>query len=375
MDSKNILNNQPRVIISGGGTGGHIFPAVSIANEIRSRYPGAGILFVGALGRMEMTRIPDAGYEIVGLNITGMQRKLSWSNLALPFKLISSVMKARTIIKDFKPDVVVGTGGFASAPLMMAARQLRIPALVQEQNSYAGITNKRIGAKADRICVAYKGMEKFFPLQKIRLTGNPVRKDILNLNGKRAQALNEFGFSSTSRTLLILGGSLGARTINDSILAGFNRLADSQIQVVWQTGKNYYNDVQSQMKGQDLRKVRLFDFIKNMDMAYAAADVVITRAGALAIAELCVAGKPCILVPSPNVAEDHQTKNAEALVKENAGLVVTDAATEKDLISEALRLIFDEERCAELSRNILQLGKPKATEEIVNELEALIAKR
>jgi len=371
IDSKNILVH-PRILISGGGTGGHIFPAVSIANEIVRRYPAAKILFVGALGRMEMTRIPEAGYEIVGLPISGIQRKFSLANLALPFKLLVSILKARAIIKEFKPDAAVGTGGFASAPLMAAARQLGIPSLVQEQNSYAGITNKSIGAKADRICVAYKGMEKFFPSQKIRLTGNPVRKDILSLNGKRAQALNEFGFVSTCRTLLIIGGSLGARTINNSILAGLNKLTDAQIQVLWQTGKVYYGHVQAQVNGQDLRQVRVFDFIKNMDMAYAAADVVITRAGALAIAELCVAGKPSILVPSPNVAEDHQTKNAEALAKEGAGILVTDAAAEQDLVSEAIRLIFDEERCAALSRRILLLGKPKATEDIVNELETLI---
>lgn len=359
-------------MISGGGTGGHIFPAVAIANEIMRRHPKASILFMGAAGRMEITRIPAEGYNIIGLNITGFQRKLlSWSNLILPFKLIKSVWVARACVKEFNPHAVVTTGGFSSAPLMLAARLLKIPMLVQEQNSYAGMANKRFGSRADRICVAYKGMEKFFPAKNIRLTGNPVRKDIIDISGKRVPALNKFGFSPDSRTLLILGGSLGSRTINNCILAGLNRLVSAQIQVLWQTGKNYYHDLQEQLKDRDLGKVRVFDFIQNMDLAYAAADAVISRAGALAISELCVVGKPCILVPSPNVAEDHQTKNAEALCKEGAGLLVTDAAAGKELVSEVIRLIFDEPRCAELSRRILALGKPKATEEIADELEKL----
>lgn len=361
-----------RLIISGGGTGGHIFPAISIANEFKFRYPNAEILFVGAEGRMEMTRVPEAGYKIVGLWISGLQRKLTLSNLLFPIKLLSSYIKAGKIVRDFKPHVVIGTGGYASGPIMLAATRLRIPSLIQEQNSFAGLTNKQVANKVQRVCVAYKGMEKYFPSDKIILMGNPVRKDIVEISNKRPRALNQFGFNENGKTLLILGGSLGARTINESILSGIDKLIDAQVQVIWQTGKAYYENIRSKTESKDLKRIRIVDFLKQMDLAYAAADVVISRAGALAISELCVAGKPAILVPSPNVAEDHQTKNAIALVEEHAALLVRDAEANDILLSEALKLLFDEPRCEKLRTQILKLAKPKATEEIVNEIEQLI---
>lgn len=361
-----------RLIISGGGTGGHIFPALAIANTFRERHPDAEILFVGAEGRMEMTRVPEAGYKIVGLWISGLQRKLTWSNLAFPIKLISSYIKAGKIIKDFKPNAVVGTGGYASGPIMLAATKQNIPSLIQEQNSYAGLTNKRLGAKVQKVCVAYPAMEKYFPQGKLVFTGNPVRKDIMDLEEKREKALLQFAFDADVKTLLILGGSLGARTINESVLANIDKLIDAKVQVIWQTGRMYFEDVKSQVGNKDLRKIRIHDFLKQMDLAYAASDVVISRAGALAISELCLAKRPTILVPSPNVAEDHQTKNAMALVNTQAAMMIKDAAAGNDLIDAALKLLYDEPQCRKLAENIAGLGKPHATEEIVNEIEKLI---
>lgn len=361
-----------RIIISGGGTGGHIFPALAIANEFKRRYIDAEILFVGAEGRMEMTKVPEAGYRIIGLWISGLQRKLTISNLSFPFKLISSYLKAGSIVREFKPDAVIGTGGYASGPVMLAAAKNNIPALVQEQNSYAGLTNKQLAQKANKICVAYSGMEKYFPASKVVLTGNPVRKDIVDIDSKREKSLNHFAFNSTDRTLLILGGSLGARTINESILAGIDKLIDAHVQVIWQTGKLYYAGIKSKLENKDLKKIRVVDFLKQMDLAYAAADVVISRAGALAISELCITKRPSILVPSPNVAEDHQTKNAMALVSEDAALMVKDVEANKILVSEALKLIYDEQLCDKLTANIAKWAKPKATEDIVDEIEKLI---
>lgn len=366
-------NKQPyRLIISGGGTGGHIFPALAIANAIKERHPDAEILFVGAEGRMEMTRVPEAGYKIIGLWISGLQRKLTWSNLSFPFKLISSYFKAGKIIKEFKPQVVIGTGGYASGPIMLAATKYKIPALIQEQNSYAGLTNKRLGNKVQRVCVAYQGMEKYFPKGKLIFTGNPVRKDIIDLEVKREKALLQFAFDANEKTLLILGGSLGARTINESVLAHIDKLIDAKVQVIWQTGKMYYESVRAQVNNKDLRKIRIHDFLKQMDLAYAASDVVISRAGALAISELCLAKRPAILVPSPNVAEDHQTKNALALVNEQAALMIKDADAGAQLIDTALKLLYDESQCQKLAANIARLGRPNATEQIVNEIEKLI---
>lgn len=361
-----------RIIISGGGTGGHIFPALAIANEFKRRYVDADILFVGAEGRMEMTKVPEAGYNIVGLWISGLQRKLTLSNLSFPFKLISSYLKAGSLIKKMKPHAVIGTGGYASGPIMLAATKAGIPSLIQEQNSYAGLTNKQLAQKAGRICVAYSGMEKYFPASKIVFTGNPVRKDIIDLESKREKALAHFAFNSSERTLLILGGSLGARTINESILAGIDQLIDAHIQVIWQTGKLYYEGIKAQIEHKDLRRIRVVDFLKQMDLAYAASDVVISRAGALAISELCIAKRPSILVPSPNVAEDHQTKNAMALVNEDAALMVKDVEAKNTLVSEALKLVYDEPLAEKLSINIGKWAKPQATEDIVNEIEKLI---
>lgn len=365
--------NKPyRLIISGGGTGGHIFPAVAIANAFRERHPDTEILFVGAQGRMEMTRVPEAGYKIIGLWISGLQRKLTWSNLLFPVKLIVSYFKASGIVRKFKPDVVIGTGGYASGPIMIAATRAKIPAVIQEQNSFAGLTNKQVADKVTKVCVAYEGMEKYFPKEKIVLTGNPVRKDILSVSEKRERGHNHFGFDSNVKTLLIIGGSLGARTINESIIAGIEKLIDAKIQIIWQTGKGYFDSYKDSLAKYDLRRIRVQDFVKEMDLAYAAADVVISRSGALAVSELCIAKKPCILVPSPNVAEDHQTKNAMALVEKQAAIMVTDKDAKTKLVDEALHLMFDENRAATLKQNIARLAKPEATQDIVKEIERII---
>jgi UDP-N-acetylglucosamine--N-acetylmuramyl-(pentapeptide) pyrophosphoryl-undecaprenol N-acetylglucosamine transferase len=360
------------LIISGGGTGGHIFPAIAIANEFRERHPDAEILFVGAEGRMEMTRVPEAGYKIIGLWISGLQRRLTLSNLLFPLKLMVSYFKAGNIVKSFRPHVVVGTGGYASGPILLAATKRKIASLIQEQNSFAGLANKQVAARVNKICVAYEGMEKFFPKEKLAITGNPVRKDILNIKDKREKGVNHFGFTEHYKTLLIVGGSLGARTINESILAGIEKLIAAQVQVIWQTGKGYYDQYKEKLKQYDLRRIRVQDFVKEMDLAYAAADVVVSRSGALAVSELCIAKKPCVLVPSPNVAEDHQTKNAMSLVEKDAALMVKDRDAMNRLVDEALKLIFDERRSKKLSDNIALLAKPNATRDIVTEIEQLI---
>lgn len=361
-----------RLIISGGGTGGHIFPAIAIANAFRERHPDAHILFVGARGRMEMTRVPEAGYEIIGLWISGIQRKFTLSNLLFPVKLLVSYLRALVIVRRFKPHVVVGTGGFASGPMMIAATRSNVPAVIQEQNSFAGLANKQVAEKVSKVCVAYDGMEKYFPASKIVITGNPVRKDILSVKDKVEKARAHFGFESSHKTLLIIGGSLGAKTINESVLGGIDKLIDAEVQVIWQTGRIYHDVIQGQLEKYDKRRLRVFDFLREMDLAYAAADVVISRSGALAVSELCIAHKPCILVPSPNVAEDHQTKNAMALVEKEAALMVTDRDARGKLVDEALKLLFDEHRAEILSTNIATLARPTATEDIVNEIEKLI---
>jgi len=368
-----LSNQQPyRVIISGGGTGGHIFPAIAIANTFRDRHPTAQILFVGAKGKMEMTRVPDAGYKIIGLWISGLQRSMKLSNLLFPVKLIVSYLYAIRIVKQFKPHVVVGTGGYASGPIMIAATRCGIPSVIQEQNSFAGLANKQVANKVSKVCVAYDGMESYFPKDKIVLTGNPVRKDILGLADKREKALNHFGFSANKKTLLIIGGSLGARTINESIMAGIHKFIDADIQVIWQTGKGYFEAYKAKLSDCDTLRIRMQDFVKEMDLAYAAADVVVSRSGALSVSELCIAEKPAILVPSPNVAEDHQTKNAKALVDKNAAIMIADADAGDQLVDEALKLLFDNQRSSRLSENIALLAKPEATNDIVNELEKLI---
>jgi UDP-N-acetylglucosamine--N-acetylmuramyl-(pentapeptide) pyrophosphoryl-undecaprenol N-acetylglucosamine transferase len=361
-----------RLIISGGGTGGHIFPAIAIANEFRERHPGAQILFVGAKGKMEMMRVPEAGYKIIGLWISGIQRKLSWQNLLFPFKLTVSYLRAMLIVKRFKPHAVVGTGGYASGPIMLAATRFGYPSVIQEQNSFAGLANKQVASRVRKVCVAYEGMDKYFPVEKIVLTGNPVRKDLLNIDNKRTKALDHFGFDSSRKTLLIIGGSLGAKTINESILSGIDKLIETEVQVVWQSGKAHYNICKQALSGHDDRRIRLFDFLKEMDLAYAVADVVISRSGALAVSELCIARKPCILVPSPNVAEDHQTKNAMSLADKDAAVMIRDVNAQQHLVDEALKLLFDETRCRKLSENIARLAKPNATKDIVSEIEKLL---
>lgn len=362
-----------RVIISGGGTGGHIFPAVAIANELKRRRPDADILFVGANGRMEMTRVPEAGYRIVGLNISGLQRRLTPENLLFPLKVFQSVRKAGKLVEQFKPDAVVGVGGYASAPVLLAATSRAVPALIQEQNSYAGLVNKLLARRVNKICVAYEGMEQFFPADRLVLTGNPVRAEIAG--GNREEALRFFGLDPAKPVLLIIGGSLGARTLNQATAAALSRLKEAGVQLLWQTGKLYFPTAEQQAAEFKDANLHALEFIKRMDLAYAAADVVISRAGALSVSELCLTAKPCVLVPSPNVAEDHQTKNARALSTRDAALLVTDADAATQLYDVALSLLADPARRAELRRNIAPLARPAATSAIVDELEALIDRR
>lgn len=357
-----------KVILSGGGTGGHIFPAVAIANEIKKLVPHAEILFVGALGKMEMEKVPAAGYKIIGVPIAGLQRKFTLANLKLPFLIIQSLFKTRKIIKDFQPDVVVGTGGYASGPLLKAATNKGIPALLQEQNSYAGITNKILSKKASKICVAYEGMDKFFPAEKIILTGNPVRQDLKDVKRLRNEALEYFKLDSNKKTILVIGGSLGARTINESIGAGLQQLADNNIQLIWQTGKGYIETAKQQVAPFSNKHIYALDFISRMDLAYAAADIVVSRAGASSVSELCNIGIPSILVPSPNVAEDHQTKNAMALVNKDAALLVTDAAAHEKLVNQAIQLINDTNQQVNLTNNISKMAFYNSANVIAHEV-------
>lgn len=361
-----------RVIISGGGTGGHIFPAVAIADEIKRRHPEVDILFVGAEGKMEMEKVPAAGYEIVGLPIVGLKRKLALSNFVLPFKVLGSMLKARKIVKNFNPQVAIGVGGYASGPTLKAATMLGVPALIQEQNAFAGKTNKLLSKSVAKICVAYDGLERFFPKEKIVMTGNPTRKNMVATNGKEQEAFAFYGFDPTKKTILIIGGSLGARTLNESVLEHYDKLTESGVQVLWQCGKLYVDQVEKTLEGKTHPNIQLVEFISRMDYAYAMADLVISRAGAISVSELCLVHKPAILVPSPNVAEDHQTKNAMALVEKDAALLIRDVEAKEKLIPEALNLLANEERCHELSKHIEALGKPNATADIVNEIEKLI---
>ena len=367
------MNPQPlRIIISGGGTGGHIFPAIAIANELRRRHPDAEILFVGANGRMEMTRVPEAGYNIVGLDISGLQRRLTPQNLLFPVRVFRAVRKAGKLIDKFHPDAVVGVGGYASAPVLLAATSRAIPSLIQEQNSYAGLVNKLLGKRVSKICVAYEGMEKFFPADKLTLTGNPVRTEIAHAD--RAEALRFFGLDPTRKILLVVGGSLGARTLNQATAAALPRLKEAGVQLLWQTGKLYFPQAQQQAAPFAADKLQALEFIQRMDFAYAAADVVISRAGALSVSELCLTGKPSVLVPSPNVAEDHQTKNALALVSKGAAVLITDEHAPARLYDETLRLLADEPRQRQLSQRVHELAKLEATAAIVDELLSLIKK-
>jgi len=363
-----------KVIISGGGTGGHIFPAIAIANAIKKMNPQSDILFIGAKGRMEMEKVPQAGYDIIGLPIQGIQRKLSVKNLLLPFKLLSSLMQSRKIMRSFKPDVAVGVGGYASGPLLYISTSMKIPSLIQEQNSYAGVTNKILAKRVNKICVAYEGMETFFPKEKIIVTGNPVRKEVVTNVVPKNEALNFFGLKEGVKTVLVVGGSLGAGVINNSIKNNLQAFAGNNIQLIWQTGKFYYQDLKDVATGYSDR-IKIYDFINRMDMAYSAADVVISRAGAIAISELCCLKKAVILVPSPNVAEDHQTKNAMALVNKNAAILVKDVEAKDKLMNEVLRLIADEALQQQLSGNIARLAYMNADEQIAETIFKLAEKK
>lgn len=344
------------IIISGGGTGGHIFPAISIANAIKEIKPDTNILFVGALGKIEMEKVPAAGYEIIGLPVAGLQRRVTFKNVSFLFKLISSLIQSRKIIKQFKPDVVVGVGGYASGPVLRIANQKGIPTLIQEQNSYAGITNKLLAKKAKKICVAYEGMEKYFPKNKILLTGNPVRQDLLDKIGNKDEAINYFNLDRNKKTILVVGGSLGARTINQSIIHDLSKIGNSNYQILWQTGKYYYNDAKKTTEETNYKNVKVLDFITRMDLAYSVADIIISRAGAGTISELCLVGKPVILVPSPNVAEDHQTKNAMALVTKDAAKMIKDSEAKEKLVGTALTLLESEIELKNLSENINRMA-------------------
>jgi UDP-N-acetylglucosamine--N-acetylmuramyl-(pentapeptide) pyrophosphoryl-undecaprenol N-acetylglucosamine transferase len=360
-----------RVIISGGGTGGHIFPAIAIANALRRTDPGIEILFVGAEGRMEMERVPAAGYAIKGLPVAGFIRKISLKNILVLTRLLKSISAARHIIDEFKPDVVVGVGGYASGPVLRVAGRRGIPMLIQEQNSYAGITNKIISGKASVICVAYEGMERFFPAEKIILTGNPVRKDIAELPGKRAEGLSFYGLSTDRPVLLVLGGSLGSATLNKSILNGYDRLKEAGIQIIWQTGITYYESVINS-RGDSTSGVCIVDFIERMDLVFAAADIIVSRAGAGTISELCIVAKPVILVPSPNVAEDHQTKNARTLADKSAATLIADSAAPDLLVDEIISLTADTKRREEFSQNISKLAIYNSDDLIASEVIRLI---
>lgn len=357
-----------RIIITGGGTGGHIFPAIAIADAIKKRNPGAEILFVGAQGRMEMEAVPKAGYRIVGLDIQGLQRRFTFKNLLLPFKILKSLQRAKRMVKEFKPEAVIGVGGYASGPMMLAAKQLGIPYFIQEQNSFAGLTNKRMGQGARLVFVAYEGMDAFFPKEHIRLTGNPIRRSAVDIQGKREQALAHFKLKADKKTLLVVGGSLGAGTFNKCVSASIARLVEAGIQVIWQSGKSQYEEYNKELPASCREQVVLKPFLEQMDLAYAAADLIISRAGAGTISELCVLGKPVILVPSPNVAEDHQTRNAEALVRKQAALLVADGEAPEKLIPLALQVMRDEQRSKELGENIKKLAIPDADERIVKAL-------
>lgn len=361
-----------RIVISGGGTGGHIFPAIAIANAIRTAVPTAELLFVGADGRMEMEKVPAAGYKIIGLPITGIKREFSADNLSFPLKLIRSLRKAGEILREFKPHAVVGVGGYASGPLLFMASRQGIPALIQEQNSYPGITNKLLSKRVGKICVAYDNMDRFFPADKIIFTGNPVRSDILNVSQKRAEAAAFFGLSADRPTLLVVGGSQGARSINKAILGGLNQLGNAGIQVIWQTGKSFLAEALAGIAALNNSGIKAYDFISRMDLGYAIADTVVGRAGASTVSELCIVQKPAILVPLPTAAEDHQTKNCKSLVERNAAILVSDARAAEVLVGEALKLLNDPEKRKQLSENIAPMARPEAAKQIANEVLNMI---
>lgn len=357
-----------KIIITGGGTGGHIFPAIAIANALKKLAPELEILFVGAVGKMEMEKVPEAGYKIIGLDIQGYQRRFTLKNLALPYKIFKSMRDARRILDEFKPDAVVGVGGYASGPMLMAAKMRKIPYLIQEQNSYAGMTNKRLGKGAERISVAYEGMESFFPKDKLFLSGNPVRRTSIDIEGKKVLGLQEFGLTADKKVILVIGGSLGARTLNESVIASLDKIVAADVQVIWQCGKVGFDHYRKLLATRYLPYVTLKPFVQKMDLAYAAADLIISRAGAGTIAELCTLSKPMILVPSPNVAEDHQTRNAEALVKKHAALLINDSEAVQELFEAALSLLKDEAQCAQLAEHSRAMAILDADEVIAKEI-------
>ena len=358
-----------KFILSGGGTGGHIYPAIAIANELKSRFPDAEILFVGASDKMEMQKVPQAGYAINGLWIAGLQRRLTFDNSLFPIKLLSSLFKSRTIIRNFKPNVVIGTGGFASGPLLQMANSMDIPTVIQEQNSYPGITNKLLSKKSKKICVAYENLDRFFPAAKIVFTGNPVRQDLLDVENKSQEGISYFKLDANKRTLLILGGSLGARRVNQLIAKELDFLLESGVQVFWQCGKLYFDEYQHFNAKENVQVVA---FIDRMDLVYAASDFVISRAGASSVSELCLVGKPTIFIPSPNVAEDHQTKNAKAIVDKNGAILLRESELDEKFESVFTDLISNENLQKELSENMKKLAKPNATKDIVEEIIKLV---
>lgn len=362
-----------KVIISGGGTGGHVFPAIAIANALRRVSPDIEILFVGAKGKMEMEKVPAAGYSIVGFDIQGFNRSSLLKNISLPFKMINSLLKARKVIKDFKADIAVGVGGYASGPLLMMANLMGLPTLIQEQNSFAGKTNKSLGSKAKKVCVAYEGMEQFFPAEKVLLTGNPIRRTSVDIEGKKGEGLVSFGLEAGKKTILVTGGSLGAGTLNDCVKQAFEKFKEADVQVIWQCGSYYHETLNKEIQNLPYN-VKMMPFLQRMDYAYAAADLIIARAGAGTISELCVVGKPVILVPSPNVAEDHQTKNAIALVNKHAALMVRDVEAREKLVDEAIALLRDENRMNLLAENIKKLALLDADDVIAHEILKLIKK-
>jgi UDP-N-acetylglucosamine--N-acetylmuramyl-(pentapeptide) pyrophosphoryl-undecaprenol N-acetylglucosamine transferase len=359
---------QYKFILSGGGTGGHIYPAIAIANELKARFPNAEFLFVGAQDKMEMQKVPQAGYKIKGLWISGLQRRLTFDNALFPVKLLSSLLKSRTIIKQFKPDVVIGTGGFASGPLLQVAAIAGIPTVIQEQNSFPGITNKLLSKKANKICVAYENLERFFPKEKMILTGNPVRQDLIDIESKREEAIQHFNLDSNKKTVLVLGGSLGARRVNQLIEKELANMLSQNVQVIWQCGKLYLEDY----KKYNSTHVQVVAFIERMDLVYAAADVVISRAGASSVSELCIVGKPVIFIPSPNVAEDHQTKNAKAIVDKKGALMLKESELDAQFGLVFEDLLKDQRKQNQLSENIRALALPEATRQIVDEIVKLI---
>lgn len=367
------LQRAPRLIVSGGGTGGHIFPAIAIADAFKRRHPDAEILFVGAKGKMEMDRVPKAGYPIEGLWISGFKRELSLDNLSFPFKLISSLVKARRILKRFKPDLVVGVGGFASGPIMRKATSLRIPVVIQEQNSYPGVTNKIVAPKATRICVAYENMQRWFPQERIVLTGNPLRNNVVSIEGKHDEGARFFGLDPQKPIILLVGGSQGALGINKGISAKLAMFKDTDVQMIWQTGNHYIEQAQQEISQLGLEdRVKPVVFIDRMDLAYASADVVISRAGAMSISELSLVGKAVVFVPLPTAAEDHQTKNAQSLVEKDAAIIVRNDETSEKLIPTVFELLADKEKIQRMQENIAKFARPNAAEDIVNELDKVL---